>query len=642
MINTTAEFAAVIGKTSRTFQARLLEGSTILGGEIRRATVHIGSCGTSAFAPGAVFSSYAEIVIAEPGITFEGRALKLQLGVHPAGFSWEYITIGCFTAGRPSTSVFETTFLAYGSIAARYADAFTPPASQTVANVIAALETQTGTSIVLRGLTAAGTITRDMTGLTCRDALGVVAGVLGGYATERNDGTVVIAKFTGAAAVSVDGSRMKEPPTFGDGDSTVTGVRVTVPADGANEQAVYESGTPNVERTDPYMTDALFPAYAANLTGLTYRAGTAKLALGDPRLEPWDVLAVTDLAGRSFALPCMSVVHTFDGGLTTEVKAPALAEATAIPGATGAALRSAQAAAAAAAAAAEDARETAAAAEGRLAAWAYANDTTLIDGGRIYTGTIDTHGLRLYGELTVFRDDTGFTPSNKGGSLGYMAGSHGFADGTSELTPGMAIVKERAASADGATGAAVPAATHYLIVTDAGVRMQENIGPESHSAFLADGSFVVDDRTDLIVARRHFYSGTVITVDGSERRLPRIADGLWENPYPDRAFSAQTVDVPGLSCYDIVIVEIAWSSTCANIVNSAVVHQFAVNPQQGSPVTALPSILWQDGSAAVSVFRRFELGTDAVDVSAGSRVTGTSVSASNAHAIPIRIMGIMT
>lgn len=641
MIQTSTAFASAIGGTSRRFRARLTENGTVLGGEIRRAAVHLGSCGASSYAPGAVFSSYAEITAAGTGLSFEGRTLALELGVLLPDGSCEYVTLGRFTAGRPSASVYETTFTAVGSIAACFSGAFTPPASQTVANVISALQAQTGVSIVLRGLTAAGTITKDMTGLTCRQALAVAAGVLGGYATERNDGAVVLAKYSGTATASADGSRMTALPTFGDSAATVTGVRVSIPSDEEGGPAVLESGVPNVERTDAYMTEALFPAYAANLTGLTFWAGTAKLALGDPRLEPWDVLAVTDMAGRTFALPCMSLIHTFDGGLATEVRAPGLAESTEILGATGTALRSAQEAAATAAAAAEAAQETASAAEEQLAAWSYANDRTLIDGGRIYTGTIDTHGLHLYGELTVFRDDTSFTAPNKGGSLGYMTGSHGFADGTSEPTPGMAMIKERAASTDEGTGVTVPAATHYLIVTDAGVRLQENVGQNRHSAYLADGSFVVDGGTNLIVARNRFYSGTVIEANGVRRRLPRIADELWKNEDPDRAFSAQTVSVPGLSFYDIVIVEIAWSSTYANVVNSAAVHQYAVNGQQGSPVTAQPSILWQDGSTVMSVYRSFAFGSDAVEISTGKRISGTSVSASSAHAIPIRIMGIM-
>ena len=362
MISTSEAFAAAVGGTSRRFRARLMENGTEIGGELRRVTVHLGSCGASSFAPGAVFSSYAEITAAGTGLTFEGRALELQLGVQTADESWSYITLGRFTAGRPAASVYETTFMAQGAIAAYFTDSFTPPANPTLANIIAALEAQTGTSIVLRGLTAAGSVTRSMAGLTCRQALGVVAGVLGGYATERNDGAVVVAKYGGTATTAVSGGRMTALPTFADSDTTVTGVRVTVPAEGTESETEFTSGTPNVDRTDPYMTQALFSAYAGNLRGLTYRAGTARLALGDPRLEPWDVAAVTDMANRTFMLPCMSVVHTFDGGLATEVRAPGITTETEILGSMGQALlaaRNAAAEAAAEALAAQDAAEAA-------------------------------------------------------------------------------------------------------------------------------------------------------------------------------------------------------------------------------------------------------------------------------------------
>lgn len=342
MISTSEAFAAAIGGTSRRFRARLLENGTELGGEIRRVTVRTGSCGASVFTPGSVFSSYAEITVDGGVPDLEGKALELQLGVLLPGDSYEYLTLGRFTAGRPSISANETAFTALGSIAAYFTDAFAPPGETTVANVIAALSAQTGVNIVLRGLNAAGTIEKDLTGLTCRQVLGVVAGLLGGYAAERNDGAVILARFSAMETTAADGSRMTALPVFGSWDAAITGVRVRVPADGEHAETVYESGTPNLERTDAYMTEALFPAYAANLTGLTYCPGTVKLALGDPRLEPWDVLAVTAGTGRTRLLPCMNITHSFDGGLATEIRAPDLPEGTAVLGTTGAALRALQ------------------------------------------------------------------------------------------------------------------------------------------------------------------------------------------------------------------------------------------------------------------------------------------------------------
>ena len=43
--------------------------------------------------------------------------------------------------------------------------------------------------------------------------------------------------------------------------------------------------------------------------------------LGDPRLEPGDVIQVTDRAGETYSVPVMSITHEFDGGLISEIAA---------------------------------------------------------------------------------------------------------------------------------------------------------------------------------------------------------------------------------------------------------------------------------------------------------------------------------
>ena len=341
MISTSAAFAEAIGGSTRRLRARILSGGADVSGDIRRMTVHLGSCGGAVFAPGSVYSSYAEITTDGTGLSFEGQTLTIQIGAELAGGTYEYVTLGSFVAGRPSASVYETTFTAQGLIAARFAGKFTPPSPQTLPNIIGALAEQTGTGISLRNVVAQGTIEKDMSGLTCRQALAVVAGVLGGYATESAAGSVVLAKYTTTSQHAVDGSRMTALPTFADTDTRITGVKVVVPPSADGGGAEYASGTDELERTDPYMTASLFSAYRANLVGLTYRPGMAQLALGDPRLEPWDTLAVTDMAGRVFTLPCMSIVHTFDGGLRTTVTAPAPGADTAILGRVGQAVREA-------------------------------------------------------------------------------------------------------------------------------------------------------------------------------------------------------------------------------------------------------------------------------------------------------------
>ena len=529
MIETSSAFAQAVSGTSRRFRARLTIDGAEVDGELRRLTLRLGSGSPSAFAPGTAVSACAEVTVSGAGRTFEGRELAIALGVLLPDESWEYVTLGYFTAGRPAASARETTFFAYGRIASRFAGAFVPPAEPTLENILAALQTQTGVPIVLRGVTAAGAVARDLAGRTCRQVLEIAAGLLGGYAAERNDGAVVIGRYTTTPTYAVDGSRMTALPALGDSDAAVTGVRITVPATAETERQVLTAGTPNLERTDEYMTPALFGACAGNLLGLTWRPGTVQLALGDPRLEPWDVLGVTDGLGRTYALPCMQLIHRFDGGLQTAVTAPGLSSDTVVPGLVGQALRDVKLAAVAAG---REARRAWSVSQGKNTVY-YApaapsgggfteNDVWFDtdDGDRMYRwdGTawtaqtfgsgaiaagsvtaekltagavtaeklaagsvtadklaadaVTSRNIDLFGAMTVYTDGT---LAVSGGKLGYMAGSHGFPDGSSEPTNGMGIE-----SNDG---------THFFLVTDSGVRMTERYNGQTYSAYLADGSF---------------------------------------------------------------------------------------------------------------------------------------------------------
>ena len=73
------------------------------------------------------------------------------------------------------------------------------------------------------------------------------------------------------------------------------------------------------------MTQAIFDKYVDSIIiGFQYRPATATVSLGDFRLEASDVLGVTDIKGTTVTVPCMSVVHTFDGGIRTVITAPAI------------------------------------------------------------------------------------------------------------------------------------------------------------------------------------------------------------------------------------------------------------------------------------------------------------------------------
>lgn len=69
------------------------------------------------------------------------------------------------------------------------------------------------------------------------------------------------------------------------------------------------------------MTPDLFSAMKNRVVNYSFYPGTAQF-LGDPRLGPEDAIAAMNYAGDKFLLPCMNLIHDYDGGLTTTITTP--------------------------------------------------------------------------------------------------------------------------------------------------------------------------------------------------------------------------------------------------------------------------------------------------------------------------------
>lgn len=342
MINTSEAFAGKIRESSRYFTARFLSGNLEVAGSIRRIIVHWGSCGADNLVFGAVFSSYIEVQMDGNESALEGQELQLQFGLKTEDDVYEYIGMGHYTVEHPATSAYDTNFIAKGRIATKMAGLFVWPESLSIASIVAALSSQTGLQIsVAAGVDTSLCILKRPKGMTCRDALGVIASVIGGYATEMPDGSVLIGTYTPTPNIDVDGNLMIKLPTRADYNNTINGIKVVVSAETTDEdgdatpEISYSSGNVDTEVECEYMTEALFAPYAERIVGFSYRPATIPLALGDPRLQPQDVLRVTDIRGDEYIVPCMSIIHTYDGGIQTEIKSPNPDTSTSIKGSLG-------------------------------------------------------------------------------------------------------------------------------------------------------------------------------------------------------------------------------------------------------------------------------------------------------------------
>jgi hypothetical protein len=328
MIPASANYINAIENDSRSFRARFLDSNnTELECNITALTISTGGAADSV-AVGAMYNSFITAQVQNLASNVFGRELTLQIGV-VTGYDdnedpvIEYINNGLYTVTETSTAATVTTFSAVGRLSSKckyaYSTALTYPAS--IQAVINEIQTQAGITVVAKGLTFTGTISQPITGVTIAEALSIIGQLLGGFVTENYLGQIVIAKYGSGDTYELTEARMKQRATFTESAFTVTGLSCRVTEDDEDEETeqpiagiVYTYGTPNVYMGCPYMTEALFNAMAPRFVGYSFYPAKVPLTLGNPRLEPWDKLSITDSLGAVRVVPCHLIEHSFDGG----------------------------------------------------------------------------------------------------------------------------------------------------------------------------------------------------------------------------------------------------------------------------------------------------------------------------------------
>lgn len=330
-----AGFISALTSDSRTYDAKLLLNGTELDCSISQLTVTKGSCGSiDAFTIGNVVGS--TLVADVKGLTtaVKGKELEVRIGVSVSGV-YEYVTLGFFTVSEAPQNIYATTITAYGTTITRTGDAFTPPATQTLANIASAISTSAsalaGRTVNVTfgaGIDTTKTITASMNGLTVYQALQVLAGAVGGYAIDTYDGHIKVCRFSDTATLTRDNDTMLTLPIVEESNFEITGVLCVVTPESEDESgtvipAVQYPATPtgneNLVLQNQYITQDLYTSYLSSLTGYEYRPATINLTYGDPRLEGDDVVQVTDIDSSVYIVPCHMITHTYTGGFSTQI-----------------------------------------------------------------------------------------------------------------------------------------------------------------------------------------------------------------------------------------------------------------------------------------------------------------------------------
>ena len=295
------------------------DGNTITDG-ISEITIEGGSNSEDDFSIGSAVSRYAKIKMTNPAKRIEGKEITIKIGMM-VGESIEYVPMGYYTAEKPKTDESQITVTAYDRMMKTERVFSTDGIAETTdtVTVLNAISRITGVTVVTDGLTAISMQRPDS--YTCREILGYISQMYGGFAICNRQGQIEIKTYIDSD-YPVDTSRYWD--TFEHHDVTEKIEKITCyigkDSDGNDVSVSVGSGTREISFSNPFMTQEMLDNVWKVLSGYEYMPGSIKF-MGDPRVDPWDVLTVSDLNGTAYKVPVMTMTHEFDGGLITSVEA---------------------------------------------------------------------------------------------------------------------------------------------------------------------------------------------------------------------------------------------------------------------------------------------------------------------------------
>ena len=322
MYQSTTAFGTLVQQDSRTFKCLLTYGETSIT-TVRSIKFTGGSEGDDDFSLGSTMSQYIEVTIPGKGLVVEGTEMLLQIGMDVNGKT-EYIPMGYFTAGKPQKADDQIAFTAYDRMMNTER---TFSMNGTTTNTVAVLKQIadiTGVPVVTSGLTAISI--KVPKGYSCREVLSYVAQLHGAFAVCNRRGQIELHTY-------VDSDyKVKTSRYWGkfEHNDYAFDVSKFVCFTGQNKNgksiSIFSgSGARSVSFSNPFMTQTVLNNILASFKNFSYMPGTLKM-LGDPRLDPWDILTVADLSGNTYKVPIMKLDWEYDGGLTYSVEAVGLSE----------------------------------------------------------------------------------------------------------------------------------------------------------------------------------------------------------------------------------------------------------------------------------------------------------------------------
>lgn len=322
MYQSTTAFGNLIQQDSRTFKALITyEKKSIT--KVKNIKLTGGSEGGDDFSLGSTMSQYIEVTIPDGNLLIEGKEILLQIGMDVNGLT-EYVPMGYFTAGKPKKADDQITFTAYDRMMNTERTFSMNGTSTNTVTVLKKISAITGVPVVTSGLTAIPMIVPK--GYSCREVLSYVAQLHGTFAVCNRAGQIELHTYEDPDYKAGPGRYWGN---FEHNDYVFDVSKLVCytgqDTDGNSISISSGSGARSVSFSNPFMTQTILDNVLTSFKDFSYMPGTVKM-LGDPRLDPWDILTVQDLAGNAYKVPVMKLEWEYDGGFTDSIEAVGLSE----------------------------------------------------------------------------------------------------------------------------------------------------------------------------------------------------------------------------------------------------------------------------------------------------------------------------
>lgn len=285
---------------------------------------------------GETCASHIEFELYNPTITLENKEIQVKGGIDVNG-AIEYIPLGYFTVTKPSIESEIYKYTAYDrmiGLERLYVSSLTNPTTSTVMNEIA---TQLGYSFAST-ITEISLDVNKIKGYTYREMLGFISALCGANCIFNGDGAIEFKWFvqptSNLATIGTDRLYENGLELNSDNDLTVGYIKCAT-GETIENTTTDENGEENTETTDvilsvgsgsfginisnPLMTQTVLEnIYNTYFSNFTFRPCKVNM-LGNILLECGDIVTVNN-GTNTYTVPIMSIQHSIDGGVVTNIE----------------------------------------------------------------------------------------------------------------------------------------------------------------------------------------------------------------------------------------------------------------------------------------------------------------------------------